>query len=218
MRRLVGFVLFALVAAGCGSDSADVPVQQDVTAAECIVRLHGKGGDGAATEFAGSVAIVSPRGNGEAWGGHQWEYATADALADAVTLVTDELNPVGCGAIAVHGFSNGASFAAKLACSGEDFAGRLRGVVVDDPVTDLSSADCALAAGVELTLYWTDALTATAPAGTDCGRIDWTCEGGSTIGIDAYAAALGTAIQASPHEDHRWFLDAPEPWAWLIHE
>lgn len=215
VRSLVFAVVFLVFVAGCSGDAADAPVEETVSADDCIVRLHGKGGTGASTEVVNDVAIVSPTGNGEAWDAHQWEYASAEALSAATGIVATAIDAVGCSAVSIHGFSNGGSFAAKLACSGEDFGSKLRGVVVDDPVTDLSSADCAPAGGVEMALYWTGALAATAPAGTNCGDIDWTCEGGSTLGIEAYARALGTPVQASPHDDHRWNVDAPEPEEWL---
>jgi hypothetical protein len=216
VRRIVILLTTTtLLAASCGGDSADAPRQETINAEDCIVRLHGKGGTGASTELDNAVAIVSPTGNGEAWDAHQWEYSSAAVLAEAIEIVTAAVDFAGCSAVSVHGFSNGASFAAKLVCSGEDLGGRLQGVVVDDPVTDASSAGCSPADGVELALYWTGALAATAPAGTDCGGIDWTCEGGATVGIDAYAAALGVTAQTSPHDDHQWNLDAPEPRDWL---
>ena len=44
---------------------------------------------------------------------------------------------------------------------------------------------------VEVTLYWTGALERSrSPAGT-ATELDWTCEGGITIGIDAYAGRAG---------------------------
>ncbi len=215
VRRSILLVAIVLLAASCAGDADAARSAASVTADDCIVRLHGKGDSGASTELVREIAIVSPTGNGEAWGDHQWEYASPDALSEAIAIVTAAIDTVGCSAASVHGFSNGASFAAKLVCSGEDLGGRLRGVVVDDPVTDASGAGCSPADGVELALYWTGALAAAAPAGTDCGSIDWTCEGGSTVGIDAYAATLGVTAQASPHDDHRWNLDAPEPWDWL---
>jgi hypothetical protein len=39
-------------------------------------------------------------------------------------------------------------------------------------------------------------------------------QGGSTIGIDEYARALGMTFRASPHHDHQWYLDAPELSEW----
>ncbi len=69
---------------------------------------------------------------------------------------------------------------------------------------------------VAVTLYWTGALDDTAQPGWTCAEQDWTCEGGTTIGIDAYAEALGTAIVASPNGEHEWFVDAPELSDWRI--
>jgi hypothetical protein len=87
-------------------------------------------------------------------------------------------------------------------------------VVVDDPVPDHAADDCAPAASVEVALYWTGANAEIAQPGWDCSEGDWTCEGGETIGIDAFAAALGTAVLASPNTAHEWYLDAPELSEW----
>ena len=73
---------------------------------------------------------------------------------------------------------------------------------------------CDPAPDVPLTLYWTGALEPLAQPGWDCAEADWTCEGGTTVGIDDYAVALSTVPKASPFTDHEWFLDAPEVSAW----
>jgi hypothetical protein len=67
---------------------------------------------------------------------------------------------------------------------------------------------------VPLTIYWTGALDTPAVAGWSCSAQDWTCEGGTTVGIEAYASNSGGAVKASPHGAHRWFMDAPELGAW----
>ncbi len=87
-------------------------------------------------------------------------------------------------------------------------------MVVDDPVVDGAVEGCTPDASVGVTLYWTGALDAQAQPGWSCAEADWTCEGGVTIGIKDYAAALGTAPLDSPHDDHAWFLDAPELSQW----
>ena len=74
--------------------------------------------------------------------------------------------------------------------------------------------DCAPDPSVAVTLYATGALDATAQPGWQCADGDWTCEGGETIGIDAYAEALGTTVRPSPFTEHAWFVDAPETTAW----
>jgi hypothetical protein len=100
-------------------------------------------------------------------------------------------------------------------CSGDTLGDRLVGVVVDDPVTDAATLGCRADATVPIALYWTGALDATAPPGTDCDSIDWTCAGGRVRGIDAFAADLGVATTPSPFDEHRRFDDAPEPARWL---
>jgi hypothetical protein len=82
------------------------------------------------------------------------------------------------------------------------------------PVVDASVEGCAPAPDVAVTLYWTGALKATAQPGWDCAEGDWTCEGGTTIGIDAFTEALGTEVRDSPFDDHQWYVDAPETMAW----
>lgn len=64
-------------------------------------------------------------------------------------------------------------------------------------------------------LYWTGALEGPAVPGWDCAKADWTCDGGSTIGISAYAAALVTTTIARPNTDHAANTGAAEPARWL---
>jgi hypothetical protein len=176
------------------------------------VRLHGKGGTGGDTVNEGDVTIVAPTGNADGWGARQWLYFPDEEYAAARAIVAESV--AGCDAVIVNGFSNGGAFAAKLYCRGESFDGRLLRVVVDDPVVDCAVEGCAPDPAVDVVLYWTGALAETAQPGWDCGEGDWTCEGGTTIGIDAYAAALGTDVLPSPHDAHEWFLDAPELDQW----
>lgn len=184
----------------------------DTTAGRCLVLLHGKGSTGADTVTDGDVTIIAPTGNADGWGAKQWLYFPDDEFASARQIVADSV--AGCGQIILGGFSNGASFAASLYCRGETFDGRLVGVVVDDPVTDRAVDDCEPDPSVTVTLYSTGALEATATPGWQCADSDWTCQGGETIGIDAYAAALGAEARPSPFTDHQWYLDAPELSAW----
>jgi hypothetical protein len=182
--------------------------------ARCLVRLHGKGGNGAAVTNAGDVTVISPAGNAAGWGGKQWLYFAPSSYEAALAGVTQAIDASGCGQVIVDGFSNGAAFAVKLYCRGESFRGRLVGVVADDPVPDHGADGCAPAPGVPLTMYWTGALAATAHPGWNCGEQDWTCEGGTTVGIDAYAANAGTSTKKSPYSNHQWYADAPELSAW----
>jgi hypothetical protein len=177
--------------------------------------LHGKGGDGAATSLRDGVATVAPRGNADGWGGRQWIYFPDSRYDAARSVVRAAIDAQGCAQVVVHGFSNGGAFAAKLACRGETFDGRVVGYVIDDPVVDHGVEPCAASpAGVARTLYWTGALAATAKPGWNCAEQDWTCDGGTTIGIDAYARALGVPAKPSRFRDHQPYDDAPELAAW----
>ena len=198
-------------AAATTTGGTDPPATVEA-AGRCVVRLHGKGGGGGPTSTVGDVTEIAPTGNADGWGGRQWLYFPEDEHEAAVGIVREAV--AGCGEIIVYGFSNGASFAAAAYCRGESFDGRLARVVVDDPVTDHAVEDCAPDPAVAATLYATGALEEQAPAGTDCAGLDWTCQGGSTIGIEAYAAALGVEAQQSPHTEHQPFTDAPELTAW----
>jgi hypothetical protein len=195
--------------------SSEAGSSEPVAAERCIVRLHGKGGDGAPTVVSDGVAVLSPAGNADGWGARQWIYFPDDRYAEARDVVVAAADGSGCRRVVIDGFSNGGAFAAALYCAGEDLGGRLAGVVVDDPVTDDAVVACAPAPGVAVALYWTTALAGQAPAGTSCDGIDWTCSGGTVIGIDAYASALGAEVQASPFTDHQPNFDAPELATWL---
>jgi hypothetical protein len=197
-----------------GSATTDPPPTPR-TGVRCIVRLHGKGGDGGATQtLGGGVLEVRPAGNASGWGGREWRYFPASGYASAKASVTSAVDEAGCGSIVIDGFSNGAAFAAKLYCRGETFGGRLVGVVVDDPVVDHAVEGCSPAAGVRVALYWTGALEVTAVPGWVCANQDWTCEGDTTIGIDAYQQALGVARKQSPNGTHAPFVSPPELTSW----
>jgi pimeloyl-ACP methyl ester carboxylesterase len=203
-------VLSLLVAASaCSGDSGPIePTPAPVSAERCLVRLHGKGGDGGPASETGGVAVLSPRGNGTGWGGRQWLYFPGEKYAEAAETVVAATE--GCDQVIINGFSNGGAFAARLLCSGEDLNGRLVRVVVDDPVTDAAANGCAPSPDVEVVLYWTSALEGTSRPGASCKDIDWTCEGGKLVGVDAFAASLGVTPKPSPHTEHAWFADAPE--------
>jgi hypothetical protein len=183
--------------------------------ARCVVMLHGKGSSGGGSYTgAGGALVLSPSGNDSAWGGLQWLYFPDSAYASARANVAAAIDGAGCTQVIVDGFSNGGAFAAKLFCKGETFGGRLVGVVADDPVPDHGVDGCAPGGGVKVAVYWTGALSATATPGWSCAEQDWTCEGGTTIGIDAYVRALGTSRQASPYSSHQWYQNAPELTSW----
>jgi hypothetical protein len=202
----------ALVACGGSADHSSTPSSSISSAARCLVRLHGKGGNGADTTTKDGVTVLSPPGNAEGWGGRQWLYFPEESYVAARNLVGAAI--AGCEQVIVDGFSNGASFAAKLYCRGETFGGHLVRVVVDDPVVDGAVTGCAPDPSIGLTLYWSGALEAQSRPGWQCSEADWTCEGGTTIGIQAYTTALRTERRESPYHEHKWFLDAPEVSQW----
>jgi hypothetical protein len=181
----------------------------------CIVRLHGKGGGPGGTEQIGEGLLeVEPGGNASGWGGRQWLYFPESGYAEARAVVQRSIDEAGCGPVVLYGFSNGGAFAAKLYCRGETFGGRVQGVVIDDPVVDNAVNGCGPAGGVRVALYWTGGLEGQAQPGWDCASGDWTCEGGTTIGIDAYQGALGVARKQSPNGSHAPYWNAPELNAW----
>lgn len=218
---LVVLAVVALVASACGgggdSDSIDpaafVPTE---IADDCLLVLHGKGGDGAVPSTdADGVLTIAPRGNAEGWDGHQWDYRTDDTYADARAIVLNALNRAQCLRVVVHGFSNGAAMAAALACDPVFRNGPVVGYVVDDPVTDDVPIGCVPDPDADLVVYWTGALPDVAAPGTACAEVDWTCLGDTVRSIDAYAADLGVGWQPSIHADHRRYDDPPEFARWF---
>lgn len=181
-------------------------------ATRCIVRLHGKGGGGGPTTSGpGGVKNVNPGGNAPGWNGRQWLYYPDSGYTAARDIVARAIADEGCGRTIVKGFSNGASFAAKLACRNERFGNTVIGYIVDDPVVDRAVEGCARG-DLKVALYWTGDINQ--PPGWDCIKPDWTCEGGVAIGIDAYQRALGVERTQSPHRSHREYSDPPELQSW----
>jgi len=210
-------------ASGAASAAATAPPSTDddgePDSSRCIVRLHGKGGAGRETYVDDDgVTNVLPSGNADGWGGRQWVYFPDDQYEVARRIIADAIDARGCKQVIVDGFSNGASFAAKLYCRGETFGDRLLRVVIDDPVPDAGVLECHPDPSVDLVLYWSGALEATAKPGWECSEGDWTCEGGSTIGIEAYAEALGANVKDSPFDEHEWYWDAPELKDWTARD
>jgi hypothetical protein len=216
-RVALGLVALVVVGVACGDDDGAAPSATTAAVSvapggRCVVRLHGKGGTGAPTTTAGDVTVIAPTGNSDGWGAKQWLYFPAAQYDGARAVIADAV--AGCGPIIVDGFSNGASFAAAMYCRGETFGGRLVRVILDDPVTDHAVDGCDPDPSVAVTLYATGALEKTAPPGWRCAQGDWTCEGGETLGIEAWSEALGVPRQQSPHTDHQPYADPPELSAW----
>jgi pimeloyl-ACP methyl ester carboxylesterase len=206
------FAASVVASCGGGGDSRPSATSPPPTADRCTVMLHGKGGTGGAgiVDESTGVAILRPTGNADGWGARQWRYDDGELYDQARAVVASAIDASACTEVIIGGFSNGGAFAARLACRGEDFGGRVVGYVVDDPVPDRSTEGCTPPAGVALTLYWTGGLADTATPGWDCDDADWTCLGGVTVGIEAFAAGLGVPITPSVHDEHTPYGEAPE--------
>lgn len=184
------------------------------TGKKCVVFLHGKGAGAVGSSSEGDVTVVRPGGNADGWGGKQWLYFPDSRYQQVRTTVQGAIDGAGCGRVIVKGFSNGAAAAAKLYCRGERFGGKVVGYLVDDPVPDHGVIGCKPATGMKVRLYWTGGLSG-AVDGWSCTKDDWTCEGGSTIGIEKYGRALGTEVKQSIHAQHAEYSSPPEIGAWL---
>lgn len=219
IRVLVVALSIVVLAAACGGDDDSAgrePVVSEPTPADdCLVRVHGRTDNGKQSELVGDTAEIWPSGNDEFGNGRVWIYFPEDRYAEARDIVAAAIADNECQRVMLNGFSNGGAMVASLVCNGEDFGGTLVGAVIDDPVSDTATEDCTAAPGVEIALYWTGALDPGSAPGTDCDDNTYTCEGGIVIGIDAMAANLGVEVQASPFDDHLWYLDAPEIEAFL---
>ncbi len=191
----------------------DLTTQPAIAGSRCIVHLHGKGDRGAATVSTAGITHLHPDGNHEAWGGLEWRYFPEPGYEDVRAVVAETIASKQCERVIVHGFSNGASLAAKLFCRGETFGKRVIGYVIDDPVPDRAVEKCQAAQGVKLALYSTGTL-AHAVENWDCTKADYTCEGGKTIGIGRYARALGTSVKASANKEHAVYQSPPEYASW----
>jgi pimeloyl-ACP methyl ester carboxylesterase len=208
-------------AAGGAQPVSTPPVSQPVAAKlptasgkACIVLLHGKGGHALPERVTGDTTYLLPGGNTDGWGGRYWLYYPEQRYQEVRAIVQRAIDDAGCGPVIVQGFSNGAAAAAKLYCRAERFNQHVIGYIVDDPVPDHGADGCKPAAGVQLRLYWTGGLSV-ATAGWSCAEQDWTCEGGSTIGIERYGRALATEVKPSIHSTHAEYASPPEQTLWF---
>lgn len=216
-RTLLTLAIVAVLAA-CSStdDSAEMPsttFPPELRSERCEVRVHGRSERGAAPFTAGDHVVVQPDANEPfEGGGRVWIYDSEETFADGRERLASVIDDAGCEVVALHGFSNGAAFAARLVCTGETFGGRLVGAVIDDPVSDDSSPDCQPDESVEVALYWTGSI----PDEGSCSELRWTCAGGDElIGIERFADRLGATVQQSPETEHVVHPDPPEIQRWL---
>jgi hypothetical protein len=131
---------------------------------KCVVGLPGAGG---------STDINGGFGGGKG-------YPQSSAFSTRTTPDLPELADVqraadGCGAVIIHGFSEGGRRAKELYCSGETLGGRVVGYIIDDPnYFPDDGQPCTPGAGVKVALY----VTKLAP-----GDDQWT--------INVYLSGLG---------------------------
>ena len=216
MIRLLVLALGAVLVTACSSGSdATGPTQPPPIGERCLVLLHGKGDRGETTSVdSDGVVKIMPNGNQKDGSGRKWIYFPDAEYTAAVAGLRTAIDASQCKQIILGGFSNGAAFVAKIACQGETFADRVVGYVVDDPVPDSATDGCARDAAIPLSLVWTGGLADTAKPGWQCSDGGWICEGGTTIGIDAYAAALGVAVTPSALTKHEFWSENPALAAW----
>lgn len=182
------------------------------TQKKCVVFLHGKSGSGAPTRQENGYTSVAPTGNADGWGGKQWLYFPDTRLTELRQIVSRAISDNACTRVIVHGFSNGGAAAAKLYCRGDSFGGKVVGYVIDDPVPDHGADTCAPAAGIKGRLYWTGGLSPA--AGWNCQEADWTCEGGTTVGIQKFASNLKLTTTQSARTTHEPYTNPPEYQSW----
>src|SRR3954470_24250059 len=180
----------------------------------CVVHLHGKGARGARPEVVDGLVHLWPDGNGEGWGGRQWVYFPDARYLEVRRIISDAITAASCTQALLHGSSNGASAAASLYCRSETFDGKLVGTIIDDPVPDHGVENCAPSPRARLRLYVTGALANQGVPGARCAALDWTCQGGSTIGIEAYARLLGASPVRSANTEHAPIRDPAEYHDW----
>jgi hypothetical protein len=200
------------VDAAAARDAAPEDARLSGAQRKCVVFLHGKSGAGFSTERMPAYWLVGPTGNTEGWGGKQWLYFPEARFVEVRQLIRKALQDNACTQAILHGFSNGAAAVAKLYCRGESFEGTVLGYVIDDPVPDHGADTCAPPPGAKARLYWTGALTA--PDGWRCADGDWTCEGGTTVGIQKYAANLRLPATQSVNNRHEPYANPPEYRSW----
>jgi hypothetical protein len=164
---------------------------------KCVVGLPGAGGS---TDVNGGFG----GGKGYDQGAGFLTRTTPDlpALSDVQAAAN------GCGAIIIHGFSEGGRRAKELYCAGETLGGRVVGYVIDDPnYFPDDGQPCTPGAGVKVVLY------ATQISPTDSS---WT----PNIYLSALgygdvmaktSARLGVAIKQSPNYSHIPYTNPSPP-------
>lgn len=118
---------------------------------------------------------------------------------DLVAYLRGVLDDHDCGPTLLYGASNGGGFAAKLYCKGEDFDGRVWGVIVDDPVPDAGVVGCSPSPNVQRSMFVhsTEVITeAERFVDNRCSQsptleFTWYCEDDTGFDLAEYEAHIG---------------------------
>jgi hypothetical protein len=163
---------------------------------KCVVGLPGAGG---------STDINGGFGGGKGYPQGAFETRTTPDMPE---LADVQRAAEGCGAVIIHGFSEGGRRAKELYCSGESLGGRVVGYIIDDPnYFPDEGQPCRPGAGVKVALY----ATRISP-----GDPSWTPNvylSGLGYGdvMAKTSARLGVPIQVSPNYSHIPFSNPNPP-------
>jgi hypothetical protein len=167
----------------------------------CVVGLPGAGG---------STDINGGFGGGKGY--PQGDFSTR-TTPDMPELADVQRAVDGCGAIIVHGFSEGGRRAKELYCSGETLGGRVVGYIIDDPnYFPDDGQPCTPGAGVKVALY----ATRISPADASWTPNVYLSGLGYGDVMAKTSARLGVSIQVSPNFSHIPFSNPnpPEMTSW----
>ncbi len=141
---------------------------------------------------------------------------------DLVAYLTDYLDQNDCGPVMLYGASAGGGLAARIYCSGEDFGGRMWGVMVDDPVPDAGVIGCSPSPNVQRSLFvHSTELVETAATFVDnrCSQspvleFPWYCQDDIGFDLAEYEAEIGQK-SVWGREEHLG-VNTPETNFWTI--
>jgi hypothetical protein len=169
---------------------------------KCVVGMPGAGG---------STDVNGGFGGGKGY--PQGPGFSTRTTPDLPTVANVQAAAEGCGAVIIHGFSEGARRAKELYCAGETLGGRVVGYIIDDPnYFPDEGQPCAPGAGVKVVLY----ATRISP-----GDASWTpnvylSHLGYGDVMAKTSARLGVGITTSPNYSHIPYSNpnAPELTSW----
>jgi hypothetical protein len=153
----------------------------------CVVGLPGAGGS------------TDPNGGFGGGKGYPRGAFSTRTTPDMPELADVQRAAEGCGAVIVHGFSEGGRRAKELYCSGETLGGRVVGYIVDDPnYFPDEGQPCRPGPGVRVALYATR-ISPSDPSWTPNVYLSGLGYGDV---MAKTSARLGVGIQVSPNYSH----------------